>query len=73
MRAVAETLSTWEKPVLVCFSDSDPIFPPRAGQRFADMIPGAGDLRVVEGGAHFLQEDRGEQVGAEILSFLEGG
>ena len=61
----------WEKPALVCFSDSDPIFTPKAGQRFVDLIPGAGELRVIEGGAHFLQEDKGEQIAAEINAFLE--
>ena len=46
----------------MCFSDSDPIFTPKAGQRFVDLIPGAGELRVIEGAAHFLQEDKGEQI-----------
>jgi haloalkane dehalogenase len=73
MGGVADALRGWEKPALVCFSDSDPIFTPKAGQRFVDAIPGAGDLRVIEGGAHFLQEDRGEQIAAEIVSFLEAG
>jgi haloalkane dehalogenase len=71
MRRVAEALSQWRKPALVCFSDSDPIFTPRAGQRMVDSIPGAGELRVIEGAAHFLQEDRGEQIAGEINSFLE--
>jgi haloalkane dehalogenase len=73
MRAVQERLASWERPALVCFSDSDPIFTPKAGQRFVDLIPGAGELRVVEGAAHFLQEDRGEAIAAEINSFLDGG
>ena len=41
MNAVRERLAAWEKPALVCFSDSDPIFTPKAGQRFVDLIPGA--------------------------------
>ena len=40
-RRRASGSSRWEKPALVCFSDSDPIFPPKAGQRFVDLIPGA--------------------------------
>jgi len=72
MRSVAERLGEWEKPTLVCFSDSDPIFTPKAGQRFVDAIPGAHELRVIEGAAHFLQEDKGEQIAAEMISFLEG-
>jgi haloalkane dehalogenase len=73
MRAVQERLASWDKPVLVAFSDSDPIFTPKAGQRFVDLIPGAGDLCVIEGGAHFLQEDRGEVIAGEINRFLESG
>ena len=72
MNAVRERLSRWEKPALVCFSDSDPIFTPKAGQRFVDLVPGAGELRVIEGGAHFLQEDRGAEIAAEMNSFLAG-
>ena len=72
MNAVRERLSTWDKPALVCFSDSDPIFTPKAGQRFVDLIPGAGELCVVEGGAHFLQEDKGEKIASEIDIFLAG-
>jgi haloalkane dehalogenase len=70
MNRVRERLSEWQKPALVCFSDSDPIFPPRAGQRFVDLIPGARELRVIEGGAHFLQEDKGEQIAAQINDFI---
>ncbi|MDP9228490.1 MAG: haloalkane dehalogenase [Actinomycetota bacterium] len=71
MRAVADELSRWEKPALVAFSDNDPVFPyPRAGERFFELIPGAGEQVRVEGGAHFLQEDRGERVAEELLRFL---
>ena len=73
MVAVRERLAGWNKPALVCFSDSDPVFPPKAGQRFVDHIPGARDLRVIEGGAHFLQEDKGEEIAGEINRFLGGG
>jgi len=73
MNAARERLATWQKPVLVCFSDSDPIFPPKAGQRFVDAIPGAGELVVIEGAAHFLQEDKGEQIAAEMNQFLADG
>jgi haloalkane dehalogenase len=72
MSATRERLSKWEKPALVCFSDSDPIFPPRAGQWFVDLIPGAEELRVIEGAAHFLQEDKGEEIAGHINEFLAG-
>lgn len=68
MRTVAEALGRWDKPALVAFSDSDPVFPyPKSGDRFTDLIPTAGDQSKIEGAAHFLQEDRGEEIAAEIL------
>jgi haloalkane dehalogenase len=72
MREVAERLSHWEKPALVAFSDQDPVFPyPRAGDRFVELIPGAGEQVRIEGAAHFLQEDRGERIAEEVLRFLD--
>jgi haloalkane dehalogenase len=71
MRAVADALSRWTKPALVAFSDSDPVFPyPRAGQAFCDLIPSAEGQVRIEGAAHFLQEDRGEEIADEIVRFL---
>src|SRR3954468_6546805 len=68
MRAVMDELSRWEKPALVAFSDSDPVFPyPKSGARFAELIPGAGEQMKIEGAAHFLQEDRGEEIAEHIL------
>jgi haloalkane dehalogenase len=74
MRAVADALAQWVKPALIAFSDSDPVFPwPRAGQVFADLIPSAGDPVKIEGGAHFLQDDCGERIAAELMAFLGNG
>jgi haloalkane dehalogenase len=71
MRAVADALSRWEKPALIAFSDSDPVFPhPKSGQVFCDRLPGARPQVTIAGAAHFLQEDRGEQIAREILDFL---
>jgi haloalkane dehalogenase len=72
MRAVADELSRWDKPALIAFSDSDPVFPyPRAGQFFSDLIPGAAEQVKIEGASHFLQEDRGELIAGEIVRFLK--
>jgi haloalkane dehalogenase len=74
MRAVADELSRWTKPALIAFSDSDPVFPyPRAGERFCELIPGAGEQVRIEGAAHFLQEDRGEEIARRIVEFTGGG
>jgi haloalkane dehalogenase len=71
MRAVADELSRWDKPTLVAFSDSDPVFPyPQAGDFFCELIPGADEQVRIAGAAHFLQEDRGERIAEEIVGFL---
>ena len=52
-----------DKPALVAFSDSDPVFPfPRAGEAFTSLIPTSGEQVKIEGAAHFLQEDRGTAI-----------
>ena len=71
MRAVLDELSRWDKPALVAFSDGDPVFPfPRAGERLTGAIPTAGEQIRIEGAAHFLQEDRGEEIAGHVLRFL---
>ncbi|QLL05287.1 haloalkane dehalogenase [Mycobacterium vicinigordonae] len=73
MQAVTDELSRWNKPALVAFSDSDPVFPyPKSGQLFCDLIPTAGEQVRIEGAAHFLQEDRGEQLAEILLAQLVG-
>lgn len=72
MTEVADELRGWDKPCLVAFSDSDPVFPyPKAGEMFTEAIPSAGEQVKIEGAAHFLQEDRGEKIAEEVLSFLD--
>ncbi|OBI85468.1 haloalkane dehalogenase [Mycobacterium asiaticum] len=71
MLEITDQLSRWNKPALVAFSDSDPVFPyPKSGELFCQLIPTAGEQVRIEGAAHFLQEDRGEQLAAELLSRL---
>ncbi len=70
MLEVREALTRWEKPTLVLFSDSDPIFSPRHGERLAERIPGAEPAETIHGAGHFLQEDKGEELGERIARWL---
>ena len=63
-------LQRWEKPALVLFSDSDPIFSTVAAEHMASRIPGAGPAEIVKGAGHFLQEEKGEEIAARIVRFL---
>jgi haloalkane dehalogenase len=64
-----ETLRSWDKPALVAFSDTDPVFPfPKAGEQFTELIPTAGEQVKIEGAAHFLQEDRGREIADAMLA-----
>ena len=70
MLEVRAALERWEKPALVLFSDSDPIFTPVAAEHMASRIPGAGPAEIVEGAGHFLQEEKGEEIAERIARFL---
>ena len=69
-------LPAWRavEPGLIGFgrSDGDPII--RGGDRFfRSHIPGAQDQPeiTIEGGGHFLQEDKGEEIAERIVEFMK--
>ena len=70
MLEVRAALESWDRPALVLFSDSDPIFSTTAAEHMASRIPGAGPAEIVAGAGHFLQEEKGEEIGARIVRFL---
>jgi len=70
-RKAWEVFQKWEKPFLTTFSDSDPVT--KGGERpLQSLIPGAkGQPHVmIEGGGHFLQEDKGDQLAGIIVDFI---
>jgi haloalkane dehalogenase len=65
-----EVLSTFDKPFLCAFSDKDPIT--GGGDRvLRERIPGAAGQphTTIEGGGHFLQEDRGEDLARVVAAW----
>ena len=63
--------SLWAKPFLCAFSDGDPIT--RGADRpFRERIPGCQGQphTTIEGGGHFLQEDRGPELATVIVDWM---
>ena len=54
---------------LVIWGAADPIIPPSAGERLAEMV-GAEAFEEIDGASHFLQEDAGERIGQRIRDWL---
>ncbi|MEM7271905.1 MAG: haloalkane dehalogenase [Actinomycetota bacterium] len=72
-RAAWEVLKTYDRPFLCCFSDQDPVT--AGGEKpFRELVPGAqGQPHVtIEGGGHFLQEDRGPRLAEVLIDFIAG-
>jgi haloalkane dehalogenase len=68
--AIRDALRGWEKPALVLFGDSDPIFRPEVAEAIARLIPGALPAETIPGAGHFLQEDAGAEAADRIVEFL---
>ena len=69
--AAWKVLERFEKPFLLCFSDSDPVT--KGGDApFRAKVPGAqGQAHTtIEGAAHFLQEDRGPELAGVLVEFI---
>jgi haloalkane dehalogenase len=69
---VQDALREDSRPMLCLWADSDPILPPRVGERFAAAI-GAPAPRAIEDASHFLQEDQGPLIGELVADWLTAG
>ena len=70
-RAAWEGLRSFDRPFLCAFSDSDPITK-GADRVLREDIPGAASVEhvTIEGGGHFLQEDRGPELAAAVIALI---
>ncbi len=69
--AAWEVLESFERPFLTAFSDQDPITAGGA-KRFQEKVPGAQGQphTTIEGGGHFLQEDKGPALAQLLNDFI---
>lgn len=70
-QAAWEVLERFDRPFLCAFSDEDAIT--RGGDKpFREKIPGAADQphTTIEGGGHFLQENRGVELARVLVDFI---
>ncbi|HLI31471.1 MAG TPA: haloalkane dehalogenase [Solirubrobacteraceae bacterium] len=68
-RAVLDALRVDSRPKLMLWADADPVLPARTGAAFAQAL-GLEPPLPIAGAGHFLQEDRGEEIGARIAEWL---
>jgi haloalkane dehalogenase len=71
--AAWQVLEAFDRPLLCAFSDADPIT--RGGDAvFQRRVPGAAGQphTTIEGGGHFLQEDRGPELARVVADFIAG-
>ena len=71
-RKAWEVLRGWQKPFLTAFSDSDPVTA-GAEKRFQKDVPGAQGQEhpTIVGAGHFLQDEKGPELAAAVLRFIE--
>jgi len=67
-----EKLKQFDRPFMTAFGDSDPVT--AGGDRlFQKLIPGCQGIShaTIEGGGHFIQEDKGEELAALLEQFIK--
>lgn len=70
-RAAWDVLRGWTKPFLCAFSDRDPITKGADAVLRADIPGCVGQPHTtIEGGGHFLQEDRGPELAGVVVDFV---
>jgi haloalkane dehalogenase len=68
-RRVLDALKQDTRPLLLLWGAEDRPLPPEAGEAFASAL-GRPAPQPVAGAGHYLQEDKGEEIGATIAAWL---
>jgi haloalkane dehalogenase len=71
-RRLIAALRDDDRPTLALWGEHDPVLSLDLGRRFCAAI-GRDPPEVVQGAGHFLQEDRGAQIGERIATWLTNG
>lgn len=73
MNKARKTLSEWNKPALVLFSDKDKIMS-GLEKFFYSLIPTSKEQQkiIIKNAGHFLQEEKGEEIAKYIDTFIKG-
>jgi haloalkane dehalogenase len=69
---VLDALRDDRRPTLTLWADSDPVLSLKTGERFAEAI-GREPPEVIAAAGHFLQEDKGPEIGRRIADWLTAG
>lgn len=67
---LAKRLHRITAPTLLLWGDADRVVPPDYANRFADLITGPCEIKIIDGSGHRVDFDAAEQTAETILSFL---
>ncbi len=60
-----------DTPIQLLWAPEDQVFPLEYGQRLKELLPHAEGPKTFDKAAHFLQDDRGPDLAADIVAFLD--
>jgi haloalkane dehalogenase len=60
-----------QTPIQLLWAPEDQVFPIEYARRLKALLPHAEDIKTFDKAAHFLQDDRGPDLAAEIADFLD--
>ncbi|MEJ7635570.1 haloalkane dehalogenase [Aeromicrobium sp.] len=70
-RAVIAALAADTRPMLLLWAEHDTVLPlDGPGRQMEELLPLKEPLHLIEGAGHFLQEDRGDEIGRVIADWL---